>query len=223
MEIQAIIRSASRLFLAIALFAVFSVTASEQLTSGRPDTMLQAQTDKILAALTENNGQILQNQQQLNQMVEEMIVPMIDFDSMGKLILSKYWKKASTEQRASFLASFQTILKQTYTRYLAQYADQSIAYFPSRTRVKGKYATVYSEFIPGNGRANIPVVYKLRLKNGNWKAYNLVVEGLSFIANYRTDFGREIQATGIDTFISNLQQKTSTSQYARSCEISATC
>jgi ABC-type transporter MlaC component len=51
----------------------------------------------------------------------------------------------------------------------------------------------------------------------------LVVEGLSFIANYRTDFGREIQATGIDTFISNLQQKTSTSQYAGSCEISATC
>jgi len=81
---------------------------------------------------------------------------------------------------------------------------------------------VYSEFIPGAGQKNVPVVYKLRNRDGQWKAYNLVIDGLSFIANYRNDFRREIRAEGLEAFIARLQRDNGADRYA-SCPRTLAC
>jgi phospholipid transport system substrate-binding protein len=142
----------------------------------------------------------------LYDLVDRMMVPLIDFKAMSKLTLGKHWKRASKDQRTAFMDAYKTLLRGTYTKSLKNYANQEIRFFPKRTRVKGKYATVYSEFVPGGGKTNVPINYKMRKVGDQWKAYNLEIEGLSLVKNYRTSFGKEISATSLDALIARLNK-----------------
>ena len=206
----------------IAVLLIFLPLFQTANASDAPDAVLQAQTTRVLAALKRNHGEILQHPEQLDEMVDRLIAPVIDFPAMSKLVLGKHWKKATLRQRTAFQSTFRSLLKNTYTKSLKEYAGQNIIYFPARTRIKGNYATVYSEFVPGNGRPNIPVIYKLRQTHNQWKAYNLIVQGLSFVANYRNDFNREIQATSLDALIVRLGQQPAAPQVA-GCATSNVC
>ncbi len=173
-----------------------------------PDALLKQRAQEVMQALSANGGAIKQDMGKLYQLVDEKILPLVDFDAMSKLILSTHWKKATPEQRARFKEAFKNLLVNTYTKSLKQYANQDIIFFPERTRIDGKYATVYSEFVPGNGQPNVPVIYKLRKdKQGNWKAYNLEIEGLSVVKNFRTDFNSEINSKGLDALIARLEKE----------------
>ena len=177
-------------------------------TDVAPDVVLQEHARRVMAELSRDGGAIKDDMNRLYQLVEREILPLVDFKSMSKLILGKHWRKASKEQRKAFIAAFRNLLVNTYTKSLKQYANQNIKFFPHRTRVKGKYATVYSEFVPGNGQRNVPVIYKLRKdKHGEWKAYNLEIEGLSVVKNFRTDFNSEINAKGLDALIARLERE----------------
>ena len=177
-------------------------------TDVAPDVVLQEHARRVMAELSRDGGAIKQDMTKLYGLVEREILPLVDFKSMSKLILGKHWKKASAEQRKAFIAAFRNLLVNTYTKSLKQYANQNIKFFPNRTRVKGKYATVYSEFVPGNGQRNVPVIYKLRKdKDGEWKAYNLEIEGLSVVKNFRTDFNSEINDKGLDSLIARLEKE----------------
>ena len=173
-----------------------------------PDKFLQEKAQRVMAELKRDGGAIRNDIDKLYALVEREILPSVDFTAMSKLILGKHWKKATPEQRKAFIRAFRNLLVNTYTKSLKQYANQEIRFFPERTKIKGKYATVYSEFVPGNGQRNVPVIYKLRKdKDGNWKAYNLEIEGLSVVKNFRTDFNAEINAKGLDALIARLEKE----------------
>ncbi len=173
-----------------------------------PDKFLQEKAQRVMAELKRDGGAIRNDIDKLYALVEREILPSVDFTAMSKLILGKHWKKATPEQRKAFIRAFRNLLVNTYTKSLKQYANQEIRFFPERTKIKGKYATVYSEFVPGNGQRNVPVIYKLRKdKDGNWKAYNLEIEGLSVVKNFRTDFSAEINAKGLDALIARLEKE----------------
>jgi phospholipid transport system substrate-binding protein len=169
-----------------------------------PDVMLQERSDQIMAEL--KKGGVRSDINKLYDLVDRMMVPLIDFKAMSKLTLGKHWKRASKDQRTAFMDAYKTLLRGTYTKSLKNYANQEIRFFPKRTRVKGKYATVYSEFVPGGGKTNVPINYKMRKVGDQWKAYNLEIEGLSLVKNYRTSFGKEISATSLDALIARLNK-----------------
>ena len=182
--------------------------AGQTLADVPPDKFLQEKAQRVMAELKRDGGAIRNDIDKLYDLVEREILPSVDFTAMSKLILGKHWKKATPEQRKAFIRAFRNLLVNTYTKSLKQYANQEIRFFPERTKIKGKYATVYSEFVPGNGQRNVPVIYKLRKdKNGNWKAYNLEIEGLSVVKNFRTDFNAEIKAKGLDALIARLEKE----------------
>ncbi len=186
----------------------FLAAAAGQAADVAPDKLLQEKAQTVMAELRRDGGAIRNDINKLYDLVEREILPMVDFTSMSKLILGKHWKQATPEQRKGFIKAFRNLLVNTYTKSLKQYANQEIRFFPNRTKIKGKYATVYSEFVPGNGQRNVPVIYKLRKdKNGNWKAYNLEIEGLSVVKNFRTDFNAEINAKGLDALIARLESE----------------
>jgi len=169
-----------------------------------PDVMLQERSDQIMAELKKDG--VRSDINKLYELVDRMIVPLIDFNAMSKLTLGKHWKRASKDQRTAFMGAYQNLLRNTYTKSLKNYANQEIRFFPQRTRTKGKYATVYSEFVPGGGKTNVPIIYKLRKVGDEWKAYNLEIEGLSLVKNYRTSFSKEISATSLDALIARLDK-----------------
>jgi phospholipid transport system substrate-binding protein len=169
-----------------------------------PDALLQERSNQIMTEL--KNAGVRSDINKLYDLVDRMMVPLIDFKAMSKLTLGKHWKRASKDQRTAFMDAYKTLLRGTYTKSLKNYANQEIRFFPKRTRVKGKYATVYSEFVPGGGKTNVPINYKMRKVGDQWKAYNLEIEGLSLVKNYRTSFGKEISATSLDALIARLNK-----------------
>lgn len=197
-----------RKLLVIVGIGLLFASAASPAADVAPDQLLQEKARSVMAELQRDGGAIRNDINKLYDLVEREILPLVDFTSMSKLILGKHWKQATPEQRKAFIHAFRDLLVNTYTKSLKQYANQEIRFFPNRTRIKGKYATVYSEFVPGNGQRNVPVIYKLRKdKNGNWKAYNLEIEGLSVVKNFRTDFNAEINAKGLDALIARLERE----------------
>lgn len=188
------------------LLALLLVTSSVVASAEAPDKLLQQRADQILTELKRDSGVIRNNPEKLQALVDEQLLPLIDFEAMSKLVLGIEWKRANAEQREAFTSAFKQLLIRTYTNSIKEYANVDILFYPKRTRTKDKYATVYSEFVPGGGKPNVPVEYSLRNKDGQWLVYDLTIEGLSLIKNYRTSFGDEIKATGLDALIARLQK-----------------
>lgn len=194
----------------LVLFALAFVSPANVFAADvAPDKLLMERAQEVMNALKQDGGAIKNDMNALYQLVDDKILPLVDFESMSKLILSTHWKRANDEQRKRFMEAFKNLLVNTYTKSLKQYANQDIVFFPERTRIDdNKYATVYSEFVPGNGQPNVPVVYQLRkTKDGQWKAYNLEIEGLSVVKNFRTDFNSEINSNGLDALIARLEKE----------------
>lgn len=171
----------------------------------KPDVVLEENVSKVLDTLNEDGGAIRQQPERLHQVVDGMVLPLIDFEAMSKLTLAKHWKKASPEQRTAFVSAYRGMLVRAYTSSLAEFAGQTIRFFPNRTRLDGKYATVFSELVPGNGKPNKTVKYSMREKSGRWQVYDITIDGLSFVKNYRTSFGKEIVNNGLDALIKRLK------------------
>ncbi len=173
-----------------------------------PDQLLRERAQQVMAELKAGGEALRSDEQKVYALANRLIFPLIDFEAMGKLTLGKHWRRATPEQRRAFIDAYKKLLVRTYTKSLRQYANQDIIFLPEKTRIRGKYATVYSEFVPGNGQPNISVVYSLRLKDGQWKAYDVTIDGLSLVKNYRTSFSREIADKGLDALIHRLQEET---------------
>ena len=190
-------------FLLLGVWALMPVFAASDVALA-PDALLQKRSKQIMEELKKDD--VRSDINKLYDLVDNKIVPLIDFKAMSKLTLGKHWKRASKKQRTAFMDAYQNLLRNTYTKSLKNYANQEIRFFPQRTQVKGKYATVYSEFVPGGGKTNVPINYKLRKVGNEWKAYNLEIEGLSLVKNYRTSFSKEIRATSLDALITRLNK-----------------
>ncbi len=195
-------------FLTIAL-VVFSIATFAQAETEasveevNPAVPLEVRTKSIIDMLAKDD---LLEPAELNALVNESVLPLIDFEAMSKLTLSKNWKKASKEKRIEFVNAYKGLLARTYTKSLNDFAGQKIVYYPERTKIDGKYAKVYSDFVPGNGRQNHSVRYEMRLKDGDWLVYDVVIDGLSFIKSYRTAFAKEINEKGLDALIARLRK-----------------
>jgi len=178
-------------FLLAALLGLFSA-ATNAGPAEEAEQLVRENSSRVLTILKQNKGNISDNPKVLYTLVDEIIVPNVDFDSMSKLILKKYWRKASPEQRERFIKEFKGMLVRTYTRSLNEYAGNTeIIFLKSVSKKEGKYVTVYSEIVQ-SGKPNIPVNYSLIRKENGYKIYDVVIEGLSLVKNYHTSFGPQI-------------------------------
>lgn len=188
-------------FVTVVLLAAIGVAQAES----NPAVELEEKTGEFIDRLSADDKAITNQPEALDALVNEMVVPLIDFEAMSKLTLSKHWRKASKEERAEFMEAYKGLLARTYTKSLSDYAGQRIIYFPERTKIDGDYATVYCQFDPGNGKQRYDVRYEMRQKDGQWLVYDLVIDGLSFVKNYRTSFSREIEENGLPALIARLK------------------
>ncbi|MGV6859218.1 MAG: MlaC/ttg2D family ABC transporter substrate-binding protein [bacterium] len=172
-----------------------------------PDKFLEEKSGIILNELQRDSGDLRQQPEKLRALVEKHLLPLIDFTTMSKLVLGKNWKKASSQQRDEFVAAFENLLIRTYTKSIREYANVDIRFFPKKTKVRDdKYAKVYSELVPGGGKPNVPVEYSLKFDGNQWLVYDVTIEGLSLVKNYRDSFKDEIKATSLDSLIARLKK-----------------
>ena len=170
-----------------------------------PQALVQATSEKMLAKLKADKQLLEQDPGRIYELVNKIVLPHFDFEYMSQLVLAKYWRRASAEQRHAFTAEFRTLLVRTYAKSLSAYTDQAIDFLPFR-EVKGDDVTVRTE-VEQPGSFPIPIDYRLHQRGGEWQVFDIIIDGVSLVTSYRSSFSREIRKAGIDGLIEKLAQR----------------
>ncbi len=171
-----------------------------------PDVLVKQTADDVLAIIKNDKEIQAGNQQKLYAVAEEKILPNFDFDRVCRMVLGKNWKAATTEQQASFQKEFRSLLLRTYSVALGKYKDQVIEYKPMRIEPDAKNVTVKTQILQSGGQP-IAVDYSLVKNGASWKVYDIVIENVSLVTNYRSQFSNEIRQNGIDSLNTKLADK----------------
>jgi phospholipid transport system substrate-binding protein len=144
------------------------------------------------------------NPDELYSLVDGVLSPHFDTRYAGRLVLGKHWKGASNEQRAEFIDAFYEFLMRSYARGVLQFDQDRIEILPARDDVDGKRAIVKTNMRFDDGTL-VPVNYSMRKSSAGWRVYDVRIEGISYIQNYRNQFNAEIHALGVDAVIERLR------------------
>ena len=145
----------------------------------------------------------------VTRFVNETILPHTDFDKISALVLGKLWKSATPNERERFKKEFQTLLVRTYSRAFVEFKDWSIRYLPLEMENGATKVIVKTEVLQP-GLQPVAVNYRMLLSDGDWKAYDIMIEGVSLVTNYRTTFTNEVQTKGsLNAVIDGLAKRNS--------------
>jgi phospholipid transport system substrate-binding protein len=136
--------------------------------------------------------------------LKTIVYPMFDFAEMARRSLAFYWKRLDPHQQNTFVAAFTELLEKTYADKIDLYEGQKVAY--TGETMDSQYATVNTKIVSKNDQA-FSADYKLRRVEGKWKIYDVVVEGISLVNNYRAQFSRVIERSSFEELIRSMQQK----------------
>lgn len=174
-----------------------------------PDELVKRTADDVLAVVKSDKDIQAGNQEKIFKLAEEKILPNFNFDKVSRLVLGKNWTKATPEQKAAFQNEFKTLLLRTYATALSKYKNQVIEYKPLRLPEGSTSATVKTSIVQQGGQP-IAVDYSLDKGADSWKVYDIVIEGVSLVTNYRSQFAQEIRQNGLDSLIKKLAEKNGT-------------
>ncbi len=191
--------------LLLSLFAMPAVVYADEVVV--PQRLVQDATEKMLQSLKDNKEQLAEDSSIIYGLVQEIIMPNFDFDKMSKLALGKNWRKASAEQRVRFTEEFRLLLVRTYSTAMLEYSDEKIKFIPFRGNVAKKKVKVKMEILQAGG-PSIPMTLSMYLnKEEAWKVYDVKIDGISLVTNYRSTFATEIRNGGMDKLIDRLAKR----------------
>jgi phospholipid transport system substrate-binding protein len=192
------------------ILALFVMLASLLMPSAwarsAPEKLIQDTTQDVLDTIKAHHQEFLDEPGKLYDMVDEKVLPHFDFERMTNLALGRYKRKVKGEKKKQLVEAFRNLLVRTYGKALLEYNDQEVEYLPMRGKVAKGEVTIRTE-IQQQGGFPIPINYDLYLKDGQWKVYDLSIDNVSMVTNYRTTFAREIKSKGVDSLIKTLQNR----------------
>ena len=189
-------------FIALTLFCFSSgVFALEA-----PDALVKRTAEDVLAIVKTDKDIQAGNQEKIYALAEEKILPNFNFDRVSRLVLGKNWTKATPEQKAAFQTEFRSLLLRTYATALSKYKNQTIDYKPLRMADGATTASVKTQILQQGGQP-IEVDYSLAKETDSWKVFDIVIEGVSLVTNYRSQFSTEVRQNGLDSLIKKLADK----------------
>ena len=170
------------------------------------DELVKRTAEDVLNTIKSDKEIQSGNQQKIFALAEEKIMPNFDFDRVCRMVLGKNWRTATPEQQAAFQKEFRTLLLRTYATALGKYKDQVIEYKPLRAEAGAKNVSVKTQILQPGGQP-ISVDYSLVKADSGWKVYDIVIESVSLVTNYRSQFSSEISRNGLDSLNKKLADK----------------
>lgn len=170
-----------------------------------PSDLVQQTAQGILKDLEANRAAYKQDPSKIGPLVDKYLLPHFDTEYAARLVLGKYWRTASPDQRKRFIDAFYHSLLNNYGNYLADFTADRLKVFPSKVDPNDDHSTVRTEVKRDNGD-RIAVNYSLHKTPDGWKAYDVNIDGISYVKSYREDFGSQIQQQGIDAVIARLEK-----------------
>lgn len=170
-----------------------------------PGELVQGVAEAMLKDLDANRAEYRKDPSKVNALVEKHLVPNFDTEHAARLVLGRHWKEASEAQRKRFVDAFYKSLLNNYGSALADFTGDKLKVFPTKVAADAKSATVRTEVKRSNGQ-RVPVNYTMRKTDAGWKAWDVVIEGISYVKSFREDFGAEIDQRGLDAVIERMEK-----------------
>jgi phospholipid transport system substrate-binding protein len=136
--------------------------------------------------------------------VRQIANEIFDFGEIARRSLGRYWQPLSEAQRAEFVGLFGDLLERSYISKIELYGGEKIVY--SGERMDGDLAIVSTKILTKNG-TEVPIDYRLFRRGDSWKVYDVNIEGISLVSNYRTQFNKIIQSSGYNTLVDRMKSK----------------
>lgn len=167
-----------------------------------PDTLVKNVTLEVVELIAKEKG----NRAKIVSVIEEKVLPHFNFTAMTALAMGQNWGKASPEQKKRLTEEFRTLLVRTYASALAAYSEQKFDFRPLRAKPTETDVTVNVRVLQPGGQP-VTLDYSMEKTANGWKVYDVMVGGVSLVANYRTEFANAVRTSGIDGLIKDLQTK----------------
>ncbi|MDO9104812.1 MAG: ABC transporter substrate-binding protein [Methylovulum sp.] len=205
-------------FILFGLFAVFlllmPVTRSVADDLLPPQQAIHTASTQLQAKLQDKS--FTKDFSKITEYVQEVIYPHTDFDRIAALVLGKLWKSATNDERERFKKEFQTLLVRTYSRAFVEFKEWTVRFLPLEMETDAAKVIVKTQVLQP-GIQPIAVDYRMALHNGEWKAYDIMIEGVSLVTNYRTTFSTEVQTKGsLNAVIDGLAKRNAEALAAKS-------
>ena len=182
------------------LALLFALGAPAQ--QGAPDALVKNAVNEVLGVIKQNR-----DQSTLIDLAEKKVVAHFDFRQMTQLALGRSWSQATPAQQDALERAFRTLLVRTYTAALSQSSGETRVEVKPAVLKAGDAETVVRTLAYEPGRKPVQIDYRMRNASGGWKVYDVVVENLSLVTNYRSSFQSEVARTGIDGLIRTIEAK----------------
>ena len=192
-------------FSLISLFLLLSLVPVNLWAEDRgPQQQLEISINKLLDVLRDETLKGNENQQLRREHIAEVVFLQFNMRRMAKLSLGRAWIDLSDAERSKFTALFRDLLKRSYVATIDGYADEEISYV--KEIIKGEKAEVKTLVISGS-RGGIPLNYKLKVEEGRWLVYDVIIENVSLVRNYRSQFGPIMKKRGFAGLIALMEKK----------------
>lgn len=174
-----------------------------------PDVLVKNTAQDVLAIVKQDKDIQSGNQKKIYDLVDAKVLPHFDFTRMTMLAVGKHWPRATPAQQKALAHEFRTLLVRTYSSSLSAYKNQTIEYKPLKMQPDDTDVTVKTQVNQPGGQP-IPIDYSMEKTPAGWKAYDIAVDGVSLVTNYRSSFSSEIREKGIDGLIKTLADRNRT-------------
>jgi phospholipid transport system substrate-binding protein len=189
------------------LAALLLISAVEPAAAGEPTEQIRATIDRGVEIVKNAKLDSGKEKAETVQRLKQVVYPLFDFEEMAKRSLGAHWRRLDPQRQREFVTLFAELLERTYSNSVNLYDGQQVFY--TGETVDGDFAEVATKIVTKKGET-FTAVYKLHRVDGKWKVYDVVVEGISVVNNYRSQFNRVIVNSSVDELMKRLRDKTAT-------------
>jgi phospholipid transport system substrate-binding protein len=188
----------------LAFVAAIGAARAQEITP--PDVLVKQVTLETVELIAKDKEIRGGNRAKLIGLINDKVIPHFNFTSMAALAMGQSWNKATPEQKKRVTEEFKVLLVRTYASALASYSDQKFDFRPLRAKPSDTDVTVNVRVLQ-SGTQPVPIDYSMEKTPSGWKVYDVLVGGVSLVANYRTEFNNQVRESGVDGLIKNLSAK----------------
>jgi len=187
---------------AAGLLVAFALQAQEQ----KPDELVRQITDDVMKAIQSDKQLAAGDKQKALRLAEEKILPHVDFDEATRLAVGRSWREASAEQKKQLTGEFRRMLLRTYSNAISAYQGQQMKVLPLHMKAGETDVAVRNQYIKP-GQKPVQVDYQMHKVGNDWKIYDIIVEGVSLVLTYRSEFDQVVKESGVDGLIKRIAAK----------------
>jgi len=191
--------------LMLALVLVVGVV-STAVAQDTPLDVVKTTSDQALEQMSSREEELKASPDKIYELVEHIVLPRFDFERMSTLVLGKYWRRAKPEEKSAFTLAFREMLVRTYAMALLSYSGEEIVYLPSHDADNASRVKVNTQ-VAATGAAPIPISYSLHQVADDWKVFDVTIDGISLVSNYRSSFSTKIKRYKLSGLIAKLEKR----------------